>query len=145
MDWVFRPWLHPCPCPFHPWHLFPLVDHPSLVSSPSASSPSQAWAAFHLQHSKCSLQNINHWNSFPSGDHLKLGHTLTLQKEAKDVEQEENAGPVEIGKESFVVHHWDSMSANIADYVCNADDDQEHGIHQAGDYEEGCPKIRAGS
>lgn len=56
---------------------------------------------------------------------------ITLQQEAEDVEQEEDARTVQVGEETFIVHDRKFMSCDIADYVRNANDNQEQSIHQA--------------
>ena len=62
-----------------------------------------------------------------------------MQQEAEHVEQEEDADAVEVGEESLVVDDWQLVGAHVADNVRHTDDDQQHGIHQAGDDEQRRP------
>lgn len=64
---------------------------------------------------------------------------LTLQQETKDVQQEEYAGAIEVREERLVVEHRKSVCGHIADHICNAYDNQQDRIHQAGHNEERCP------
>lgn len=42
---------------------------------------------------------------------------FTLQQEAEDVEQKENARSIQVSEESFIVHDGKFMSCDIADYI----------------------------
>jgi hypothetical protein len=67
-------------------------------------------------------------------------HTLiTLQQEAEDVEQEEDAHAIQVSEEAFVVHHGKLMGRDIADDIRDADHDQEQSVHQARDDEQRRP------
>jgi len=70
---------------------------------------------------------------------LKAEIPLTLQQETEDVEEEEYADAVEICEERLVVQNRQSVGGYIADYVGDADDDQEDRVHQTGHDEQGCP------
>lgn len=64
---------------------------------------------------------------------------ITLQEETEHVEQEEDAHAVQVGEESLVVHDGQSMGAHIADNVRDADNNEQHRVHQAGDDEQRSP------
>jgi GTP-dependent phosphoenolpyruvate carboxykinase len=63
-----------------------------------------------------------------------------LQQEAENVEQEQDACAVQVGEESFVVHHGKLMGRDIADDIRDADDDEQQCIHQAGNDEQRRPR-----
>lgn len=65
-----------------------------------------------------------------------------MQEEAEHVEQEEDAHAVEVGEESFVVDDRQLMGAHITDHIRNADDDQQHCVHQTGDDKQRSPAER---
>lgn len=55
--------------------------------------------------------------------------SITLQQEAENVEQKEDARAIQVRKESFVIHDGKLMSCDIADYVWYTNDDQKQSIN----------------
>lgn len=53
---------------------------------------------------------------------------ITLQQEAEHVEQEKDAGTVQVGEESFIIHDGKLMGGDIADYVRYTDDNQQQSV-----------------
>lgn len=64
--------------------------------------------------------------TFPQANQKSL--LITLQQEAEHVEQEKDAGTVQVGEESFIIHDGKLMGGDIADYVRYTDDDKQQRV-----------------